>query len=725
MGNSKKFIFASEKRAKILFKAAKIFAGASIVFVLLLVNNFITSPSGRKFPSGEKTIVDEISTKDENKISLEGTGPIFEVSEIDGQHNIRRTETPVSKTVFLTFDDGPDALYTRRIIKILEAENVKGTFFLVGEHVYKNPEIAKELVEGGHSIGLHTFTHEAEEVTLYGKDTRMYLEFEMSQKVIEKTTGYNTRIFRVPYVGAEDTIDLNSLVLAVNASQRGYATVGVTVDTSDWQAKNVEEVMTNIKERQTENPVVLLHDGGGDRDVTVSALPEIIKFYKEQGYAFTDARSLFPNEQVLAPISKREAIFATSAVYLYSLYANFPKIISNLFIFGLLAFGLHSILISILAIAGFLKSRNFHKRLEGYLPRVSVIIPAFNEEKVIAKTIRSIIGQNYKNLEVIVVNDGSTDSTEAEIQKFSETGKIIDVWQLNQGKAAALNTGISRAAGEIIVIVDADTQILPYSIENLVARFNDPKVGAVCGNVKVGNIDSMLTALQEIDYRMAINLERRAFDFLNSIFVIPGAIGAWRKKAVRDAGWFSNITLTEDAELGMKIRKLGYKIVYEPDAIGLTEAPISVDKLIRQRFRWTFGILQTLWLHKEVIFNRRYGIFGLVVVPYIVFVQIPTMMIAPLVEIAAIPLAIFVSAKLVLVTLVLLLASRIALFVLASKLGGEKLTLLPYILPYRFIFQFLWYFVFNAAVFTAIKGSLVAWKKLPHFGLVKIENYSG
>jgi len=189
----------------------------------------------------------------------------------------------------------------------------------------------------------------------------------------------------------------------------------------------------------------------------------------------------------------------------------------------------------------------------------------------------------------------------------------------------------------------------------------------------------MLTALQEIDYRMAINLERRAFDFLNSIFVIPGAIGAWRKKAVRDAGWFSNITLTEDAELGMKIRKLGYKIVYEPDAIGLTEAPISVDKLIRQRFRWTFGILQTLWLHKEVIFNRRYGIFGLVVVPYIVFVQIPTMMIAPLVEIAAIPLAIFVSAKLVLVTLVLLLASRIALFVLASKLGGEKLTLLPYI----------------------------------------------
>ena len=725
MGNSKKFIFASEKRAKILFKAAKIFAGLSFVFLLLLANNFITAPSGRKFPKEEQAIVDEISTKDENKISFEGTGPIFEVQKVDGKSGIKRVEPPVSKTVFLTFDDGPDELYTKRIMKILDAENVKGTFFLVGEHVYKNPQIAKELVEGGHAIGLHTFTHEAEDITLYDKNMRMYLEFEMSQKVIEKTTGYTTKIFRVPYVGSEETIDLNSLVLAVNASQRGYATVGVTVDTSDWRAKNVEEVMTNIKEHQTENPVVLLHDGGGDRDVTVAALPEIIKFYKEKGYAFADARSMFPNEQVLTPISKNETVFASTAVYLYSIYANFPQILSNLFVFGLLTFGLHSILISILAIAGYLKSRNFRKGAGGYLPKVSVIIPAFNEEKVIAKTIRSIIGQNYKNLEIIVVDDGSTDDTGAEIQKFAKGGQVIDLWQVNQGKAAALNKGISRAAGEIIVIVDADTQLLPYSIGNLALRFNDTEVGAVCGNVKVGNITSILTALQEIDYRMAINLERRAFDFLNSIFVVPGAIGAWRKKAVQEAGYFSNITLTEDAELGMKIRKLGYKIVYEPDAVGLTEAPISIDKLIRQRFRWTFGILQTLWLHKAVIFNRRYGIFGLVVIPYFVFVQIPTMMIAPLVEIAAIPLAIFISAKLVLVILFTLLVSRLVLFVLASKLAGEKLTLLPYILPYRFIFQFLWYFVFNAAVFTAIKGSLVAWKKLPHFGLVNIKSYSG
>src|SRR3989344_3502266 len=320
MGNSKKFIFASEKRAKILFKPAKIFAGASLVFLLLLANNFITSPSGRKFPREEQAIVDEISTKDENKISFEGTGPIFDVQEVDGKYGIKKIEPPVSKTVFLTFDDGPDELYTKRIMKILDAENVKGTFFLVGEHVYKNPQIAKELVEGGHAIGLHTFTHEAEDITLYDKNMRMYLEFEMSQKTFEKTTGYTTEIFRVPYVGAEETIDLNSLVLAVNANQRGYATVGVTVDTSDWQAKSVEEVMTNIKNYQLENPVVLLHDGGGDRNITLSALPEIIKFYREKGYTFADARSMFPDREILTPVSKSEQIFATFAVDLYSIY---------------------------------------------------------------------------------------------------------------------------------------------------------------------------------------------------------------------------------------------------------------------------------------------------------------------------------------------------------------------------------------------------------------------
>lgn len=725
MGNSKKFIFASEKRAKTLFRLAKIFVISGLIFLLLLANNFVTSPSGRKFPTNEKEIIDKISTKDEKEIRVEGTGPILEVYEADDQHNIRRTEAPASKTVFLTFDDGPDALYTRRILKILEMENVKGTFFWVGEHVYKNPQIAKEIVEGGHSIGLHTFTHEAEDINLYGKDMRMYLEFEMSQKAIEKTTGYSTKIFRVPYVGAEDTIDLNSLVLLTNANERGYTTLGVNVDSSDWKAKSVEEVMANIKEYQVESPVVLLHDGGGTRDITVAALPEIIRHYKDQGYSFADARNMFPNEQVLTPISKNEAIFARSAVYLYSIYANFPKILSNLFIFGLLTFGFHSLLISFFAIAGFLKSKYTHIRQEDYRPRVTVVIPAFNEEKVIAKTIRSVISQNYSNLEVIVVNDGSTDSTDEKIQKFAESGKVKEVWQLNQGKAVALNTGISRAKGEIIVIVDADTQILPYCIENLVSRFSDPKVGAVCGNVKVGNIKSILTALQEIDYRMAINLERRAYDFLNSIFVVPGALGAWRKKAIQEAGYFSNITLTEDAELGMKIRKLGYKIVYEADAVGLTEAPISWNKLIRQRFRWTFGVLQTLWLHKDIIFSRRYGVFGMAVIPYFVFVQIPTMMIAPLVEIAAIPLAIFISARLVFVILFALLSSKLALFVLASKLGGEKLTLLPYILPYRFFFQFLWYFVFNAAVFTAIKGSIVAWKKLPHFGLVNIKSYSG
>ena len=241
-------------------------------------------------------------------------------------------------------------------------------------------------------------------------------------------------------------------------------------------------------------------------------------------------------------------------------------------------------------------------------------------------------------------------------------------------------------------------------------------MAAVAGNVKVGNRKNLLTFLQELDYRMAINLERRAYAILNSVFVVPGAVGAWRRKAVLKVGGFSDATLTEDAELGLRLKKAGFAVTYEPQAVGFTEAPVTLPALIRQRFRWTFGMLQTLWFHKDMNFKPKYGYLGMLVLPYTVFIQLPSMFLAPIVELLAIPLALFVSVKLVLFSLLALLFGRFLLFAFASKLAGEDLSLSVLVIPYRFFYQFLWYFVLDAAILVAIRGSFVSWNKLPHFG---------
>src|SRR5262245_59661327 len=240
---------------------------------------------------------------------------------------------------------------------------------------------------------------------------------------------------------------------------------------------------------------------------------------------------------------------------------------------------------------------------------------------------------DYQDLHIIVVNDGSTDKTgELLDANFSDEPRVHIIHQVNRGKAAALYVAMSQAETEIVVTIDADTEIEPDALRKLVRHFSDPTIGAVAGNVKVGNRSRWLTRWQALEYITSQNMEKRAFDLLNCITVVPGALGAWRKKAIDAAGGITADTVAEDADLTIAIRRLGWRIGYDEEAIACTEAPETAGALIRQRFRWTFGTLQSFWKHSDTLFHPKYGTLGWVALPNIFVFQLALPLISPIID---------------------------------------------------------------------------------------------
>jgi cellulose synthase/poly-beta-1,6-N-acetylglucosamine synthase-like glycosyltransferase len=271
-----------------------------------------------------------------------------------------------------------------------------------------------------------------------------------------------------------------------------------------------------------------------------------------------------------------------------------------------------------------------------YRPRVAVLIPAYNEEKVIERTVRAALNCNYPNLRVIVIDDGSRDRTlEVARRAFvseAASGKVLILSKKNSGKAEALNYGIEHIGdAELFVGIDADTIIAQDAISRLVPHFINPKVGAIAGNAKVGNRVNLWTRWQALEYITSQNFERRALDVLGAVSVVPGAIGAWRVSAVREAGGYHTDTVAEDADLTMALLRLGYRVEYEDMALAYTEAPTNANGLMRQRFRWSFGILQAVYKHRGVF--ARKGALGWVALPNIVIFQILLPLVSPLIDI--------------------------------------------------------------------------------------------
>ncbi len=330
-------------------------------------------------------------------------------------------------------------------------------------------------------------------------------------------------------------------------------------------------------------------------------------------------------------LSPEERFEARADGFIFTLFQWLRFLIGAIFFLGIVMVSGRAVIIGLLALIE--KLRPDHAAMPDPLPSVTVLIPAHNEERVIVQTVTSVLLSDIPGLRIIVVDDGSIDKT-AELldSNYSNEPRVRIIHQLNRGKAAALNHAMSLADTEIVVTIDADTEIEPDAIRKLIRHFSDPQVGAVAGNVKVGNRSRWLTRWQALEYITSQNMEKRAFDLLNCITVVPGALGAWRKKAIEAAGGITADTVAEDADLTIAIRRLGWRVGYDEEAIAWTEAPETAGQLIRQRFRWTFGTLQSFWKHGDTLLRPKYGTLGWIALPNIFVFQLVLPLISPIID---------------------------------------------------------------------------------------------
>jgi cellulose synthase/poly-beta-1,6-N-acetylglucosamine synthase-like glycosyltransferase/peptidoglycan/xylan/chitin deacetylase (PgdA/CDA1 family)/spore germination protein YaaH len=586
---------------------------------------------------GEILRIEQRPTPGERSASVDSdTGMI--VSE-----TLRRAPLPymiaqygrVQKKVAITFDDGPDQKFTPQILDVLKREDVKATFFVIGTTAENNVGLLKRIYAEGHEIGNHTFTHP--DISNIG---RGYLDFELNltERLLASKLGVKPLFFRAPY-SIDQEPDTAEQVVPLEAIQaRGYITIGDKIDPNDWRnpAPSPEEIVNDVLEQTSRGNVILLHDGGGDRTNTVKALPLVIRALREKGFEIVPVSELMGKTRtdVMPPIAPNERFTAVMDGIAFLLWGLLTAAIVRVFWVGDILMTARMLFVGTGAVIDrFRRIKKMAPKLED-CPRVAVLIPAYNEEKVIERTIRSVLNSSYRNVRIIVIDDGSKDRT-AEVARATfrqeiAQGKLLVLQKSNAGKAAAANFGLAHVQEEIFIAIDADTVIHSDAIAYMVPHFADPKLAAVAGNAKVGNRINMWTRWQALEYVTSQNFERRALNTVNAVSVVPGAIGAWRTAAVKEVGMYPFDTVAEDADLTMSLLQAGYKVHYEDRALAYTEAPVNARGLMRQRFRWSFGILQAVWKHRAAFL--RGGSLGWIALPNILVFQILLPLVSPFID---------------------------------------------------------------------------------------------
>jgi len=633
-----------------------------------------------------------------------------------------------TKKIVLTFDDGPDPNYTPGVLDTLKEAGVPAVFFVVGTQVQANPELLDRIIEEGHEIGNHTYSHPNIAQVPY---LQLEMELNTVQRQIESRSGHRSVLFRPPFGADTEPHSEAELLLLEAVNQMGYVVVGMHIDPRDWSGAGEDEIVRTVLEQaeRGDGNVILLHDSGGDRRATLRALPKIIAELKARGFQFVSLANLLnvPPEELMPALPAAQRAISTVNRMAFGLLNLASRALAFLFTLGIVLGLLRLAFISVFA---WLEHRRRQSSLydPGFAPRVAVIVPAYNEEKVVAQTIHSLLASDYKGpLEILVVDDGSKDGTYAAAKAAFEGHPHVRVFtKPNGGKSAALNFGIELTDAEIVVCLDADTLFKPDAVAKLVRHFSSPNVGAVAGNAKVGNRLNLITRWQALEYITCQNLDRRAFSYLNCITVVPGAVGAWRRDLVQSAGGFSHHTLAEDADLTMGIRRMGYRIVNEEGAIALTEAPDTIGGFVKQRFRWMFGTLQAGFRHIRALFNPRYGALGFVALPNIFIFQVFFPLISPIMDVVLLLSAIGAGVELYhhpgvwpagsmavlgYYLLFMLVDFAAAWFAFMLEPAEDK-KLLFWLFPQRFFYRQLMYWVAIRSTLAALKGVAVGWGKL-------------
>ena len=634
--------------------------------------------------------------------------------------------------VALTFDDGPDPRWTPKILDILKAKKAPATFFVIGKNAENRPDIVRRELAEGHMVGNHTYTHPNIGQTPVAETT---VELNATQRLFETITGRSMRLFRPPYYGDADPSTPAEVRPLLEAQKLGYLTVGLRIDPDDWKKPDprliVERTLTRLAEPDPDKQgqIVLLHDSGGNRSRTIEALPALIDALRAQGYRLVTVAELagMTTAQALPPTDRHGLPLLLDRLG-FSFVRDIDWALRMLFL-SAIGLGLARLaFLGVFALIHKATARSPPFLAPGDQPIISVLIPCFNEEKVIAASVQRILESAWARIEVIVLDDGSSDSTSEVVrQAFADDPRVRLMTFENGGKARALNRGLAEAQGEIVVALDADTLFPPETLGALARWFADPRMGAVAGNALVGNATNLITRWQALEYVTAQNLERRALAALGAITVVPGAVGAWRKSALLALGGYPSDTLAEDQDLTIAVQRAGWTVAFDPEARAYTEAPDTFRGLLTQRFRWSFGTLQCLWKHRSALFNRRSPTLGFVALPQIWLFQIILAAVAPLVDLAILwslasagldrlyhPLE-WSSDNLIQALLYWLVFVMVDLSAAAIGLALERrapwrsLVWLP---VQRFGYRQMMYYVVCKSLFTAVTGPKVGWGKL-------------
>ncbi|SEL88073.1 Glycosyltransferase, catalytic subunit of cellulose synthase and poly-beta-1,6-N-acetylglucosamine synthase [Sphingomonas palmae] len=649
---------------------------------------------------------------------------------------VRRAGAADPKKLALTFDDGPDGTWTPKILNVLEQAHVPGTFFVIGENALEHPGLLNRIIADGGEIGNHTYTH-PNLAAASARETD--LQMNATQRMVQAYTGRSMRLFRAPYFGDAEPTTTDELGPALAAQEAGYTVVGLHVDPNDWQRPGTDAIVTQVIDQvHSATPdnsanVILLHDGGGDRSQTVAALPRIIATLKSEGYQFVTASELVgvPPAQAMPKVSGHDLLAVRTDVAVFIALAAISALLGWLF-FVAISLGIaRGVMMAGLA---WLQSRRKRPEPPVFTPSVSVIIPAYNEERVIAASVARVLASDYPALQVIVVDDGSKDRTSAIVaETYPDDPRVTLLTLPNGGKAAALNRALRDATGEVVIALDADTQFEPQTIRRLARWFADARIGAVAGDARVGNRVNLVTRWQAVEYITSQNLERRALAGFDAMTVVPGAVGAWRRAALDAVGGYPEDTLAEDQDLTIAIQRAGWRVTFDPGAVAWTEAPESFRALAKQRYRWAFGTLQCLWKHRGILRNRRPRGLAFVGMPQAWLFQILFAAISPLIDLALI-LSIAGTALRVsqhgwaqtsgdVGTMALYWIAFTTIDVLCGWVayvldGGRARYPAHLLVAQRLVYRQIMYWVVLRAIASAIGGWVVGWNKLERSGRV-------
>jgi peptidoglycan/xylan/chitin deacetylase (PgdA/CDA1 family)/glycosyltransferase involved in cell wall biosynthesis len=626
--------------------------------------------------------------------------------------------------IALTFDDGPNAVATRQILDALARHDAPATFFVVGQVALSAPDLLERALAEGHVVGSHSFSHpHMEDLSPF----MMRIELNAARNLVEGVIGRSPLLFRPPYVRGPGPLDEAQAMAFAVPEEEGYVVVGSDIVPPDWAGASAEEIVAKVLKalETTGGNVIVLHDGRSTGMHTAEAVDLLVPALRARGYEIVPLPVLLGTtvEAVMPPVGLTSSAFKGVSV---STIALLIAILTAIFWVCVFASAVRS------AIYLYLSARRepVYPRHFGGPPTVTVVVPAYNEDKVIVATVRSVLASNYPGLSCIVVDDGSTDDTLKVLQAaFATDPRVRVLTQPNRGKWQALNHAFQVVETEIAVCLDADTRMAPNAITEILRPFADSKVAAVAGTVVVGNATNLLTRFQAVEYITAQQIGRRAHEHLNGILVVPGALGAWRVEAVRDVGLYSNETLTEDADLTIWLRRGGYRVAYAERARSATEAPADVRSLMKQRLRWSFGNLQTLWKHRgafgEFGPRRVFSLIDMVFFGYVLPVLSPVLDLLFLYFLAGLVMAWQAGtlsdgiemSHLALAALALVqLMDLITAFVAHRREGAPVLRLLYLVPLMNLLYRPLLYITVYRALWSAISGRLARWNKLRRQG---------